>query len=105
MEKIIFEKAVLEYFDNLVFALFEEEYFGFFETAQNYTDKIVGFVISSISSFPHKKTPKPLQYLGSNYIFYKTNSRTTWYIFFEKRNQNYLITGIINNYCEEVKQL
>lgn len=71
MEKIIFEKAVLEYFDDLVFALFEDEYFGFLETAQDYINKIVGFVISSISSFPHKKTPKSIQYLGSNYFFIK----------------------------------
>ena len=105
MEKIIFEKAVLEYFDDLVFALFEDEYFGFPDSAQNYVNKIVAFIVSSISSFPHKKTPKPLKYLGSEYIFYKPNARTTWYIFFEERNQNYLITGILNNYSEEVKEL
>lgn len=105
MEKIIFENSVLEYFDNLFFALFEEEYFGFPESAQNYIDKIVGFVISSISSFPHKKTPKSLQYLGLNYIFYKHNTRTTWYVFFEKRDQSYLITSIINNNSLEVSEL
>lgn len=105
MEKIIFENSVLEYFDNLFFALFEEEYFGFPESAQNYIDKIVGFVISSISSFPHKKTPKSLQYLGLNYIFYKPNTRTTWYVFFEKRDQSYLITAIINNNSLEVSEL
>lgn len=105
MEKIIFENSVLEYFDNLFFALFEEEYFGFPESAQNYIDKIVGFVVSSISSFPHKKTPKSLQYLGLNYIFYKPNTRTTWYVFFEKRDQSYLITAIINNNSLEVSEL
>ncbi|OHT43242.1 hypothetical protein [Flavobacterium tructae] len=105
MEKVIFEKEVLDYFDDLVFALFKEEYFGFPESAQNYVDKIVVFIISDISSFPHKKTPKLLQYLGSNYIFYKPNAETTWYIFFEKRNQNYLITGIVNNYSAEAKGL
>jgi hypothetical protein len=70
-----------------------------------YVDKIVDFVVSSVSSFPHKKASKQLQHLGSNYIFYKTNARTTWYIFFEKRNQNYLITGITNNNCIEAKEL
>ncbi|MFH7016931.1 hypothetical protein [Flavobacterium sp. FlaQc-47] len=105
MEKVIFEKAVLEYFDNLVYALFKKEYFGFAESAQNYTDKILNFIISNISSFPHKKTPKSLQYLGSNYIFYKPNTKTTWYVFFEKRDKNYLITGIINNNSSEVNKL
>ena len=105
MEKVIFENAVLEYFDDLVYSLFKKEYFGFAESAQNYTDKIVDFVISSISKFPHKKTPGKLRYLGSNYIFYKANTRTTWYIFFEKRDHNYLITTIINNNSSEVKEL
>lgn len=105
MEKVIFKNAVLQYFDDLVYILFKEEYFGFSESAQSYTDKIVNFIISNISSFPHKKTPKSLQYLGSNYIFYKSNTRTTWYIFFEKRDQNYLITAIINNNSSEAKEL
>ncbi|MXO03876.1 hypothetical protein [Flavobacterium sp. HBTb2-11-1] len=105
MEKIIFKEEVLRYFDNLVYRLFEDEYFGFPESARDYVDKIVEFVLLSISSFPHKKTPKSLQSLGADYIFYKTNSRTTWYIFFEKRNQNYLITGILNNHNEEAKEL
>ncbi|UPZ17465.1 hypothetical protein [Flavobacterium humidisoli] len=105
MEKIIFKETVLEYFDDLLLILFEDEYFGFPDSARNYVNKIVDFIFSSISSFPHKKTPVTLQYLGSDYIFYKTNSRTTWYIFFEISNQNYLITGIINNYSEEAKEL
>jgi hypothetical protein len=82
LEKVIFKNAVLEYFDNLVYTLFKEEYFGFAESAQNYTDKIVNFIISDISGFLHKKAPKSLQYLGSNYIFYKPNTGTTWYVFF-----------------------
>ncbi len=105
MEKVIFAKTVLEYFDDLVYTLFEDEYFGFPESAQNYVNKIVDFVISSIFSFPHKQTPKLLQYLGSNYIFYKANSRTTWYIFFEKRNQNYLVTGVLNNNSSVARDL
>ncbi|OXA96195.1 hypothetical protein [Flavobacterium hercynium] len=105
MEKVIFKNAVLEYFDDLVFTLLKNEYFGFAESAQNYVDKIVDFIILNISNFPEKKTPKALQYLGLNYIFYKPNNRTTWYVFFEKRDQNYLITGITNNYCSEAKEL
>ncbi len=105
MEKIIFTDNVLQYFENLVFNLFEEEYFGFPESAKDYVDKIVTFVLSNISNFPSKETPKSIKYLGTNYIFYKTNSRTTWYIFFEKRETNYLVTSIINNNSIEVGYL
>jgi hypothetical protein len=105
LEKVIFKNKVLEYFDELVFLLFKEGYFNYAENAQLYVDKIVDFVLLEIDSFPHKLTPQKLKYLGSNYIFYKSNKRTTWYIFFEKKNRNYLVTGIINNHCEEAKDL
>lgn len=105
MEKVIFKDGVLIYFDELIYRLFVEEYFSYPENAKGYVDKIVDFIILEIATFPHKLTPKSLQHLGSNYIFYKSNHRTTWYIFFEKRNQNYLITGIINNHCKEAKEL
>ena len=105
MEKVIFKDRVLDYFDELVYTLFKEEYFSYCEKAQLYVDQIVDFIILEINNFPYKITPQKLQYLGSNYIFYKSNNRTTWYIFFEKSNQSYLITGIINNHCEEAKEL
>ena len=105
MEKVIFKDELLFYFDELIFILFGQEYFSYEENATRYVDKIVDFIILEINSFPHKPTPQKLQYLGSYYIFYKANNRTTWYVFFEKKNQNYLITGIINNHCEEAKNL
>lgn len=105
MEKIIFKDHVLDYFDELVYTLFKEDYFSYPENARLYVDKIVDFVILEINSFPHKKTPQKLQYFGSSYIFYNANNRTSWYIFFEKQDTAFLITGIINNHCEEAKEL
>jgi hypothetical protein len=105
LEKVIFKNKVLDYLDELVYTLFKEEYFSYSENAQLYVDKIVDFIRLEINSFPHKITPLKLKYLGSNYIFYKSNNRTTWYVFFERKNQKYLITGIINNHCEEAKEL
>ena len=103
--EVIFTPAVISYLDELVVILYKKQYFGFIESAEEYVDNIYDAVPERIKKSPHKKTPKSLEYLGSSYIFYKTNARTTWYAFFEKRNQNYLVTGILNNYCEEVKQL
>ena len=105
MGKVIFKDNVLDYLDELVYTLFKEEYFSYSENAQLYVDKIVDFIIVEINSFPHKNTPQKLQYLGVNYIFYKSNNRTTWYVFFEKKNQKFLITGILNNHCEESKEI
>ena len=89
----------------MVYTLFERDYFSYSEIAQHYVDKIVDFINLEINSFPHKTTLQKLRYLGANYIFYKSNKRTTWYIFFEKNNSSFLITGIINNHCEEAKEI
>jgi hypothetical protein len=104
LEKVIFKDELLLYFDELIFTLFVQEYFSYEENAKRYVDKIVDFIILEINSFPHKPTPKKLRYLGSYYIFYKANNRTTWYIFFERQDFEILITGIINNHCEEARE-
>ena len=93
------------YIENLIDILFKEEYFGFEIYAQNYGAKIIDFVEENINSFPAKKTPIQLKYFGSTYIFYKANHHTTWYIFFEKSENNYLITNIINSHSKEAKWL
>ncbi len=102
---IIFQQNVLDYLDDLVHILFVEEYFGFVESSEVFVDKIIDFIKNDIQNFPARKTPDKLKNFGSNYIFYKSNQRTTWYIFFEKMNNNYLITNIINSNSEEVKFL
>ncbi|MDA6072252.1 hypothetical protein NJT12_21725 [Flavobacterium sp. AC] len=103
--EVIYTPSVISHLNDLVIILYKKEYFGFIESADEYVDDIYDAIPERIKKSPHKQTPKLLQYLGSNYIFYKPNTRTTWYIFFEKRDQNYLITGITNNYCEEANEL
>lgn len=105
MEKVVFSQNVLNYFDDLFLSLFRRDYFSYEENAQLYIDNIVAFVNGSIEKFPWKSSPKELKHLGSKYIFYKANSRTVWYIFFETKNDKYLITGILNSHSEEMKFL
>ncbi len=102
---IIYTNDFIKYLDSLVYILYKKEYFGFIESADVYIDKIYEFIEESIETFPPKKTPKELKNFGQNYIFYKSTQRTTWYIFFEKFNNNYLITNILNSNSEEVKFL
>ncbi|TRX37903.1 hypothetical protein FNW52_03100 [Flavobacterium sp. ZT3R18] len=107
MEKIniTYRTSAESYINDLVDILFEEEYFGFKSSAQNYAVKIVDFIEDNITTFPSRRTPIELSSFGSNYIFYKSNKRTTWYIFFERTENNYLITNIINSHCKEAKWL
>ena len=102
---LIYQNNVLDFFDNLTFKLFDLEYFGFVESSENYIDRIVDFVEENIQDFPKRKTPISLIRFGSNYIFFKINPRTTWYIFFEEQNNIFLVTHILNNHCAEAKFL
>ncbi len=103
--KILFIDEAATSLDSLVEILYHKEYFGFIESSETYIDKIYDFIYENIQNFPRKTTPKQLSGYGRNYIFYKINPRTTWFIFFEKNQDNYLITDIINNHCEEAKYL
>ncbi|MCC9018521.1 hypothetical protein [Flavobacterium lipolyticum] len=103
--EVVFTLSVIVYLDDLVMTLYKNEYFGFIASAEQYVSNIYRAVPERIKNCSHKKAPKSLQYLGSNYVFYKPNVRTTWYIFFDEKDQNYLITGIVNNYCAEAKGL
>lgn len=93
------------YLNELIFVLFKEKYFSNLENSIFYKDKIIDFIENDIANFSSKKTTAALKNFGSKYIFYKSNQRTTWYVFSEHKNNNYLITNIINSHCEETKWL
>lgn len=106
MEKeITFQQDVNQFLRKLILILFENDYFGFEENAELYVSKIYDFIENDLSNFPPKKTPEKLVKLGTNYTFYKANENTTWYIFFEKKDNRYLITYITNNHSTEAQYL
>jgi hypothetical protein len=102
---ILYQPEVESYLNELTFILFKEEYFSYLENSILYKDKIIDFIEENIEHFPSRKTPAQLKNYGSRYVFYKSNQRTTWYVFFENKNNNYLITNIINSHCIEAKWL
>lgn len=107
MEKVKIEllPEVINFLNNLVKILFQKEYFGFEDSALNYVQNIYDFIENELHNFPHKQTPLNLKRFGSNYVFYKSNDRTTWYIFFERKQNRVLITHITNNHLEEINDL
>ena len=107
MEKVKIEirPEVIDFLNELVGILFFKEYFGFEESAQFYVQKIYDFIETELVNFPQKTTPKALKKFGSNYVFYNANNRTTWYVFFEKNNNRYLISHITNNHIKELNNL
>jgi len=98
--EIIFAKEVELYLDSLMLLLFEEEYFGFPDSAKSYVDHLILFVEQYIGILPCKNAPEHFQRFGQNlkYITYQANKRTSWYIFYQERNNIYLVRYIANNH-------
>ena len=100
MEKAVvyYTNSVQLFFDELIIDLFKKDYFNYEENAINYVQKLVFYIEDNIGNLTHKKTPKSLSKYGDFYIFYKSNNRTTWYVFFSKKNDHFLIKHITNNH-------
>ena len=97
---VIFSKKVELYLDELMLLLFEEGYFGFPDSAKLYIDRLISFVEKYIGILPGKIAPDYFQRFGQNmkYIIYHANKNTSWYIFYQERNNIYLIRYITNNH-------
>jgi hypothetical protein len=101
VEKVVFNPEVEEYFETLLLNLFEKNYFSYVENAHDYVEAIVKYAVNYIPILPSKKAPLDIQNLGTHYITYTPNNRTTWYILFFKNNNRYLVTHITNNHSSE----
>lgn len=102
---IVLKSSVIDFLDDLIYELFADGYFGYVESSEDYVQRIISFIHQNIETFPNRKTPAELKSFGDFYFFYKINPRTTWYIFFQKEENDFLITHVINNHCEAAKYL
>jgi hypothetical protein len=103
--KIIYKNDLAIFFNSLIYDLYAQEYFGFLESAIEYKEKIIQYIESNIGKALTREAPDKLKFLGSRYFFYKMNSYTTWYIFYEQKESSYLITEIFNNHYYLAKYL
>ena len=83
--KIIALPEVQQYLESLKKVLFENEYFGFEETAQKYVDDLFEDIKANLSACLKKPAPKYFERYGKNmyYAVFKKTKRTQWYVFFK----------------------
>ncbi len=107
MEKIIinYSPDIEQYLNNLIDVLFAKEYFGFKENAIKYVLNITTDIEINIHLKKHQTTPLDLIKFGKNYISYKANNKTSWYIFFDKKDNRYLVKYITNNHVAKTQFL
>ena len=98
--RVAFHPVVIDFLDLLTFALYEKGYFGFYDSACEYVDRMVDDISSNIHLELRKKAPANFNKYGKNmfYISYQPNDQTTWYIFFTVNDNRYLIRYITNNH-------
>jgi len=98
--ELIYHKNVAEYLNELVEVLYDKEYFGFKESAYDYVDWIFEQIETSINRKVKKPAPIYFDRYGHElfYVIYNRNSNTSWYVFFQKQEDTYLIFYIGNNH-------
>jgi len=98
--EVIFSKEIELYLDELMLLLFEKGYFGFPDSAKSYIDRLISFAEEHIGILPDKIAPDYFQRFGKNlkYVTYQANKNTSWYIFYQERDNIYLIRHISNNH-------
>ncbi|AWK04385.1 hypothetical protein HYN56_09115 [Flavobacterium crocinum] len=85
--EVVFTPSVISYLDDLVLILYKKEYFGFIESAEKYVDDIYDAVSDRIKKSSHKKTQKPLKYLGAEYIFLSPTREQLGMRFLKKKSK------------------
>ena len=102
MGQIVYSEKVKKKLKKLVDILYDKEYFGFLDTAENYVDNIRD-TIYSIPDLKHYKTKN--HKIGQFFVRHKPNSKTTYYITFNTKNGNYVIKDIITNHEKDYKKI
>ena len=101
---VIFLPKVLEYLDDLVFILFEKQYFSYLETSIRYIDDLVDDIKNTLPMKLRKPAPPYFNKYGEGmyYAVFTKNRRTSWYAFFRIYEQEskriYQVRYIANNH-------
>ncbi|KQS92805.1 hypothetical protein [Chryseobacterium sp. Leaf394] len=102
---IIYSREFHQSIEELIRVLYVKEYFGFELVCQLYAEKIYDFVDYNIYKPIGRDTPKSLQKFGKKCIKYKANHRTSWFIFYDQKGDQFLINHILNNHSHEFPEL
>jgi len=95
---------VYEYLENLVIILYENEYFGFEESARKYVDDLYYDITETLSVCVKKPAPKYFDKYGKGmyYASFRKSKSTQWFAFFRIYKKNgeeiYQVRFIANNH-------
>ena len=109
---VIILPEVLQYLDDLVFILFQKQYFSYLDTSIEYIDDLIEDIKNNLPA--KRKRPAPEYFIrfvanleqaaNMQYAVFKKNKRTSWYVFFttyedeQTGDDIFLIRYISNNH-------
>jgi len=98
--KVYYLPEIEIYLSELIELLYKEEYFSFEEQAVEYVERLKQYIENTIKTAYKRKSPDVVSRYGKDmqYVVYKANTHTSWYIFFQQRDDVYLIRYITNNH-------
>ncbi len=105
MVEIILSKNVINYIDTIAINLYKKKYFSYIENAKKYVDYILNEINTTIHEKKHNITPYQYKKFGTFYIIIKTNKRTAFHVYFDKKDNRYLVKKIENNHLPSEKFL
>ncbi len=102
--RVVILPEVVDYLLELTDILYEEEYFGFEETAIKYTDELFDAIQNELPYRSPKRAPDYFNKFGDKmyYIIFKRSKNTAWYAFFNIFRHNgeiiYFVRYVSNNH-------
>ena len=102
MITVLYAPKVHEYLNKLIDILYENDYFGFRESAKEYVIDLRNKIELSLPLL----TPRLPQYRRkiygkhTKYIIIRKNRHTSYYIFFLQKADKYIVTYIGNNHTD-----
>jgi hypothetical protein len=98
MAEVKIEQHVIAALNELIEILYKKEYFGFVDSAIDYAAAIYDFIYR-IPQQRYKATENTRY--GNYYASYKANQRTTWFICFDIKGDQFIISHITNNHSPD----
>jgi hypothetical protein len=84
----------------LIDILYEKAYFGYIDSAKQYVVDMKNYIEQHLSRAVKYPAPAYFTKYGESmqYITYHSTKHTTWYIFFQQKENRFLVRHITNNH-------
>jgi plasmid stabilization system protein ParE len=102
MITVIYAPKVSEYLNNLIDILYENDYFSYRDSAEEYVIDLLDKIRLSLPTFTHRLPRYRRKVYGKHtkYITIRKNKHTSYYIFFLQKADKYIVTYIGNNHTD-----